>query len=402
MNNDSISNKLILVIKDTNKDLSKLLNIIQLAQYIILVVQEEQDSLTLAKSTQPNFIILDMMMSKMKGWEICTKLKNNPATSEISLVLINCSGNTANKVQKLGWTNVYCMAQASEPEKIVHLIKTRSSLKAQQPQNLLATRDTADQDLILANYQLEAANRQLLDSNRDLENFASIVSHDLQAPLRSLTMFTELLVDEYQNGLDEGAKKYLERIINSGSRMQTLIEDLLAYSRAGKSEQTWITVDLNQVLHQVTENLHSAIAKSKAKIVVGDLPQILTNPTEINQLLQNLVENAIKFCGEKPPQINVTAKKQGQEWLIAIADCGIGIEAEFQSQIFHVFYRLHPDDTYSGTGMGLTICQKIVERYGGKIWVESTVGKGSTFYFTLPINVYPQQTAVGIKQDEST
>ena len=395
MNNDSISDKLIIVVKDTTKDLSELLNTLQLAEYIVLVVQDEKDSLTLAASARPNFIVVDVLMSEMKGWEICTSLKNNPATSPIPLVLINSSADIAEKVAALGWKNVECIADANELEKVIHLIKTYSLLQARRSQDLLVkatsiTNCTTNKDLILANNQLEAANRQLLDENRDLEKFAFIVAHDLQAPLRSLTMFTELLVNEYQDDLDEGAKKYLERICSNGFRMQTLIEDLLAYARAGKSEQTWVMVDLNQVLHQVTENLHSAIAKTQAQIVVGNLPQILINPTEIIQLFQNLVENAIKFCEEQPPQIKVTASNQGQEWLIAIADNGIGIEAEFQSQIFHVFQRLHPDDTYSGTGMGLAICQKIVERYGGRIWVESTIEKGSTFYFTLPIDADSQ------------
>ena len=248
--------------------------------------------------------------------------------------------------------------------------------------------------MIVVNHSFKAANRQSYNLNQDLESFAALVSHDLQAPLRSLTMFTELLVREYQDNLDASAKKYLERISNSGSRMQTLIADLLTYSRAGNSEQTWVMVDLNQVLHQVMENLHSTIAKSHAKIRVESLPKLVINPTEITQLFQNLLENALKFCGDRPPEIKVSASKQQQKWLVAVADNGIGIAAEFQLQIFQVFKKLHHEDTYSGTGIGLSICQKIVERYGGEIWVESTIGKGSIFYFTIPINVCsPQRNA---------
>ncbi len=236
------------------------------------------------------------------------------------------------------------------------------------------------------NHQLETAENNSIDKLTELEDFAATIAHDLQAPLRSLFMFTELLAQEYQAELDEKAQQYLDRIVNSGSRMQTLIEDLLAYSRAGTGEQTWILVDLNQVLHQVTKDLQSAIAETGATITFKDLPQILINPREIQQLCQNLVENAIKFC-EKAPQIEVTASKQEQEWLFAITDNGIGIAPEFQSNIFQVFQQLHPVDVYSGTGIGLAICQKIVNRYGGKIWVYSSVGEGSTFYFTLPIDL---------------
>lgn len=393
MNNGNINDKLVLVVKDAKQDLSKLLNALQLAEYIVLVVQNEQDSYTLAKSSQPSFIILDILMSEMKGWKICQRLKNSPKTKQLPLILINSPVEIINRVAEFSWKNVDCTTQASEPEDIVQLIRSRSSLIAKESPGLLAsTTSSLKQDLLLANHQLATANRQLLDSNRDLESFAALISHDLQAPLRSLTMFTELLVDEYQDNLDDVAKNYLERISNSGLRMQTLIEDLLAYSRAGKSEQTWVMTNLNQVWHQVTENLYSAIAKSHAKIEVGSLPELLINPTEITQLFQNLLENALKFSGDRTPQITVSASRQEREWLIAMADNGIGIAAEFKLQIFQVFRKLHPENIYSGTGIGLSICQKIVERYGGKIWVESILGQGSTFYFTLPIDACSLQT----------
>lgn len=387
MNNKTAKNELVLVLKDAQKDLSQLLNALQLAQYVILVVQNRQDYINLIKSTQPDFIVLDFLMSDVNSWQICRQLKNNPDLNNIPLLLINSSEKTAIAISELGWQNVHCIAQSSEPEKIVHFIKTRLQAKAA---NLVTKiNDAGDRDLVVANHQLQATNRDLLNSNRDLEHFASMVSHDLQAPLRSLTMFSELLTSEYQDDLDPKAQEYLERIANSGSRMQTLIEDLLAYSRAGKGEQTWVMVDLNQALQQVKDNLHSAIAQSQAKIAVGDLPKILVNPLEINQLLQNLLENAIKFGG-KAPDIKVTAVQKEGEWLISVTDNGIGIADEFQSEIFQAFKRLHSTDVYPGTGIGLAICQKIVERYGGEIGVKSTLGKGSTFYFTLPLHTRPQ------------
>ncbi len=242
---------------------------------------------------------------------------------------------------------------------------------------------TSDQD------QLEIA-IQPPDQQPDLAEFTSTIVHDLQAPLRSLTMFTELLAEEYQDKLDQKAQQYLDRICDSSSRMQGLIEDLLTYSCAGKGEQTWIIVDLNQIVDQIKSDLQSAIAETNAEITVKNLPQVLINPREIHQLFQNLIENAIKYSGAETPQIEVTAIAQEQEWLFAIADNGIGIAAEFQSQIFDVFQRLHPADVYSGSGMGLAICKKIVKRYGGNIWVESSGVKGSTFYFTLPMNTRPQ------------
>lgn len=223
----------------------------------------------------------------------------------------------------------------------------------------------------------------------NLDDFTSTVVHDLQAPLRSLTMFTELLAQEYQNELDEKGQLYLDRISHNGLRMQTLIEDLLTFSRAGVGEQTWMTVDLNQTLELVQSDLQSEIARSGAKITVSELPQIFINPQDIHQLFQNLIENALKFC-DRPPEIVVSVTAQGEEWLFTVEDNGVGIAPEFQLEIFDVFKRLHPADVYPGSGMGLAICQKIIKRYDGIIWVESEVAQGSTFNFTIPMNVCPQ------------
>ncbi|MEO1691071.1 MAG: ATP-binding protein [Cyanobacteria bacterium J06631_6] len=231
--------------------------------------------------------------------------------------------------------------------------------------------------------------------NQKLDDFTSTVVHDLQAPLRSLTMFTELLAQEYQDELDEKGLLYLDRISHSSLRMQTLVEDLLAFSRAGVGEQTWMKVDLNQTIELVKADLQSAIASTAAQITVNELPQILINPKDIHQLFQNLIENALKFC-DRSPEISISVMAQGEEWLFMVEDNGIGIAPEFQSEIFEIFKRLYPADIYPGSGMGLAICQKIITRYDGTIWVESVVGKGSTFNFTIPINLCPQSPTAKI------
>jgi light-regulated signal transduction histidine kinase (bacteriophytochrome) len=240
------------------------------------------------------------------------------------------------------------------------------------------------QDKAIATSETE----KLIIEKQELEEFVSIVTHDLQAPLSSLTMFAELLAKDYQGELDEVGAKYIKHITESGVRLQTLIQDLLSYSRAGKSEQTWIFVDLNSVLDKVTQDLQAAIIESQAVIVVDDLPTIFVNPTEIAQIFQNLIDNAIKFCDEQP-WIEVKATKQEENWLFSVKDNGMGIKPEFQTQIFQVLQRLHPPETHPGTGIGLAICDKIVRRYDGRIWVESKPDCGSTFYFTVPVNLTP-------------
>ena len=230
-------------------------------------------------------------------------------------------------------------------------------------------------------------------SNADLEQFAAEVVEDLQAPLSSLTSFTALLADEYHNDLNENAFRYLEKINDSSVKMQAMLRDLETYARAGTSEQTWLTVDLDLILHQVIDCLQSKISVSHAEIIADNLPPILINPQEMKRVLENLIDNALKFNHNRP-RIEITATKQQQEWLIAVADNGIGIAPEFQLAIFQAFQRLNSADTYAGNGLGLAICHKIINRYGGRIWVESDLDRGSTFFFTVPISIYPQIGAI--------
>ena len=251
--------------------------------------------------------------------------------------------------------------------------------------NLLSQEKTAmNQDEILTLDQKQPKIAiQYVEKELGLANFTSTVVEDLQAPLRSLTKFTELLAQEYQDELDQKGQFYLDRISANGLQMQTLVEDLLTYSRTGTGEQTWITVDLNQTLILVQSELQSAIAESNATITIQNLPRLLLNPQDIYQLFKELLANAIKFGGDNP-QIKILSVMRGEEWLFTIKDDGIGIAPEFHSRIFGVFQKLHSADIYSGNGIGLAICQKIINRYGGKIWVESKLDRGAKFCFTLP------------------
>lgn len=231
--------------------------------------------------------------------------------------------------------------------------------------------------------ELAAKNCELNLVNQQLESFAYTVSHDLQEPLRSINLFSQLLQEEYQEELEPQAQEYLGYIIGSATRMQTLVRDILAYSRVGTSTQTKLNIDLNRVLETVQIDLQGIIQETKVKIIVEDLPTVLVNPTEISQLFRNLISNSIKFRSDRQPQIKITARLQDNQWLITVEDNGIGIESEYQKIVFQAFKRLHSQEQYSGSGIGLAICQKIVERHQGYIGVQSQPGKGSTFYFTL-------------------
>lgn len=236
-----------------------------------------------------------------------------------------------------------------------------------------------------AEQELQQLNTQLLRSNQELSQFAYVASHDLQEPLRKIRNFTELLAQRYQGELDEAGDRYIRYITDGAVRMQELISDLLSYSRVGRTALNIQSINLETTLQEVKSDLEIAIKDKKAVITAGTLPTVSADPTQMKQLLQNLISNAVKYCQDDVPTVRIWATQTDGTWTISVKDNGIGIDPQFSERIFVIFQRLHNKSTYSGTGIGLAICKKIVECYGGQIWVESQEGRGSTFSFTLPI-----------------
>ncbi len=242
------------------------------------------------------------------------------------------------------------------------------------------------QELTQANKQLEQLTAELKSSNQELEQFAYIASHDLQEPLRAVANYTQMLAKRYRGKLDEKADIYIGFAVDGATRMQQLIKDLLAYSRVGRQPLKWQATDCNVLVNKVLRDLQFSIAENEANITVNSLPTLWADTTQITLLFQNLIGNAIKYRSEAPPQVDISAEQRDSRWLFRIRDNGIGIEPEYAEQIFGIFQRLHTHDEYPGTGLGLAICQKIVERHGGSIWVESQLAKGSLFCFEIPLH----------------
>ncbi len=233
---------------------------------------------------------------------------------------------------------------------------------------------------------LKKKTEELARSNQELEQFAYVASHDLQEPLRMVTSYVQLLAKRYKGKLDSDADEFIRFATDGAVRMGKLINGLLAYSRVGARGKDFEATDCETVLHQSLDNLKLAIEEKGALVTHGPLPTVMADNSQLIELFQNLIENAIKFHGEERPTVHVSACRNGNGWIFAVRDNGIGIAPEHADRIFVIFQRLHSQQEYPGTGIGLAICQKIIDRHGGRIWVESGPEKGAIFYFTLPAN----------------
>ena len=233
--------------------------------------------------------------------------------------------------------------------------------------------------------ELQRTLGRLSRSNKELEQFANIASHDLQEPLRMVSSYTQLLERRYKDKLDSDANEFIGYAVDGAKRMQTQINDLLAYSRVTTQGNSFEATNCSDIFENAVTNLTAVIEESEAIVTRDPLPTLPADASQLVSVFQNLIGNSIKYHGDQPPRIHVSAVESEDEWRFSFKDNGIGIESEFAERIFEIFQRLHSKTKYSGTGIGLAICKKVIERHGGRIWVESEPQKGSTFYFTLPI-----------------
>ena len=247
----------------------------------------------------------------------------------------------------------------------------------------ITKRKNAEKALATKATELEAATAELRRSNAELEQFAYVASHDLQEPLRMVASYCQLLQRRYSGKLDKDADEFIGFAVEGAERMRQLVNDLLTYSRVGTKGKPFVEVAMEQVLDHALANLAVAIEEAGARVTHDRLPVVFGDPVQLGQLLQNLIGNAVKFRGDSPPEIHLGAGREDGRWLIWVRDNGIGIEPQYIDRIFLIFQRLHTRQQYPGTGIGLAVCKKIVERHDGRIWVESEPGRGSRFCFTL-------------------
>jgi len=281
------------------------------------------------------------------------------------------------------WRHIKKNGEIIDVELTAHAIEYGQRKARMVIVNDITERRRSDELLKRLNVDLQKRATELAASNAELERFAYIASHDLQEPLRMVSSFLQLLQKKYYGSLDEKANQYIRYAVDGSERMKALILDLLEYSRVGTGRGTFGSVSMCEVMNGVSDIFNDKIAASRGRIDIGEMPVVMGDKVQLTQLMQNLISNALKYHGEDPPHVRVMAKEVSRGWQFSVKDNGIGIDSQFFDKIFIIFQRLHNKSDYSGTGIGLAICKKIVERHGGRIWVESTSGAGSTFHFTI-------------------
>jgi signal transduction histidine kinase len=333
------------------------------------VVQTPDDFIREVRTRPYQIILADYNLPQWRGIEALDTLRQEGL--DIPLILVSGALGDVNAVEciKQGATD-YVLKES--------LARLPVSVRRALEEKLL--RDKRQQ----AEKDLARKVEELARSNRDLEQFAYVASHDLQEPLRMVAAYTQLLAERYRGKLDADADKFIGYAVEGALRMQTLILDLLAFSRVGHNGNGTKSADCNRVVEEALLNLRASIEESGAAVTHDSLPMVAAEQAQLIQVFQNLVGNAIKFRGKEKLTVRVSAQRQDAHWLFSVADNGIGIAPEYHDVIFAIFQRLHARSEYSGNGVGLAICKKIVEHYGGRIWVQSEAGKGCTFQFTLP------------------
>ncbi|VXD16647.1 Histidine kinase response regulator hybrid protein [Planktothrix serta PCC 8927] len=364
----------ILIVDDTPDNLRLLSKTLSEQGYEVQCAINGKLALMAVKHEPPDLILLDIKMPEMDGYQVCEVLKSQEKTAGIPVIFLSALDDVFDKVKAFTVGGVDYITKPFQVEEVFARIENQLTIRRLQKQ------------LQDKNLKLEHLNQELQRSNRELEEFAYVVSHDLQQPLQTITGFAELLLAlKSEINLEQEADEYVAPILDEGIRMQELIKDLLEYSRVGTKKRKFEATDCQDVFRKSLAHLHSAIEESRAIITSEPLPTVMADRIQMGQLFQNLIGNGIKY--QRPnvqPKIVISVQEKPQEWLFKVEDNGIGIKPENFDRIFQVFQRLHTNQEYPGTGVGLAICKKIIDRHRGKIWIESEWGIGTTFYFTLP------------------
>jgi signal transduction histidine kinase len=405
-----IQNSTLLIVDDNEATRYLLGRVLQTAGFQTIEAKNGETALQLVQQ-QPSLVLLDINLPDIDGFEVCRRIKANPQSSSIPVLQMSAyQTGSSEKVQGLeGGADGYLVHPIDNSVLIATiraLLRTHQAeeelRKAHDELELRVQERTRQLRQVNEDLQAEIARREKVEeslrvfaanlerSNRDLQDFASVVSHDLQEPLRSVRLFSERLQAEFADSIDENGQVYLTRILAGTGRMRQHIQDLLEVARVSSGAYTkpFTAVDLGKTVTDVLEILQKCLEESQAQVTVRSLPTLEADPVQMRQLFQNLIGNALKFqVPGQPPLIRIEGQKKvgEKQCQITVQDNGIGFDEKHRERIFGVFQRLHSRSKYDGSGIGLSICRKIVERHGGTITARSAPGQGTTFTVTLPL-----------------
>jgi two-component system, sensor histidine kinase and response regulator len=357
----------VLIVEDNPAELKLLCSILEGEGFHVIGCGSARDALLHMQQRSFGVAVVDYRLPDLSGTQLLEQIRNFDVQIRVIIYTGCASYDSVKEAIDLGaFAYIEKLSDRSELLRCVHrACLERVDRYALDLEQAVATRID-----------------ELARSNRDLEAFASVVAHDLRSPLLTISGYCQLIEDEYGDRLDATAHEYVAQIIAGAERMNLLIEGILEYSRAGRSVTPLQPVDMQSVLILATANLEGSIREQNARIEIGPMPTVVGDQTQLVQLFQNLLGNALKYHRDETPKIRASASRGANEWRFAVEDNGIGIAEEDFERIFQTFHRRHARE-YSGTGIGLTVCRKIVERHHGRIWLASTLGQGTTFYFTI-------------------
>jgi signal transduction histidine kinase len=370
----------VMVVDDVAANLQVMASELERGGYSVVVAQGGEEAMERAALVRPDLILLDVLMPGIDGFETCRRLKSAQATRDIPVIFMTALSDTPQKLAGFDVGAVDYVTKPLDGTEVLARVRTQVALAEMRRQ--LAARNAQLAQEVAVRQQAEAA---LQRSNAELEQLAYVASHDMQEPLRMIASYLQLVEQRYQDKLDADGREFIGYAVDGAKRMQVLINDLLTYSRVGTKARPFEPVALQAVVDTALVHLRVAIEESGALVAISNpLPKVQGDSTQLVQLMQNLVANAIKFRGSATPEVRIECRDDGAAWCLKVRDNGIGIEPAYFERIFVLFQRLHGRGSYPGTGIGLALCKRIVERHGGRIWVESTPGQGSAFCFTLP------------------
>jgi signal transduction histidine kinase len=365
----------VLLVDDRESNLSAMREILQGLADDVISARSGEEALRWCLKHDFAAILMDVRMPGMDGFEAASLIRQREPLRQTPILFITAYDKRSVDVLKgYAMGAVDYIFKPIEPEILRSKVTVFVDLhRSREQQKLLAE-------------ELAAKASELERSNLELEQFAHVAAHDLREPLRTMRSYVELIAERLGDSADPKVRKYVEHVVGGSERMRALIDDLLEYARLERQRKPLAAVSLDEVLDAALAGAEAGIREARAEIVRGPLPGVIGDRAQLVRVFENLVGNAVKFRGDAPPRIRVEGEERGREAVISVADNGIGVPAKDSERIFGLFERLHARTRYPGTGLGLAICKKIVERHGGRIWVESEPGQGSTFVFTLPMS----------------